>query len=84
MQVRRLTQLVTVATALAAAAVIRRIAAKTDVTAEEVAAKRLGDDIIPKPTTVWNRGMTIAARPSDIWPWLVQMGYGRAGFYVPE
>jgi N-carbamoylputrescine amidase len=54
------------------------------VTATEVAAKRLGDDIIPKPTTVWNRGITIAARPSDIWPWLVQMGYGRAGFYVPE
>jgi hypothetical protein len=82
--VRRLTKFVTIATALAAGVVIRDIAARTGVTAADVAAKRPGDEIIPKPTTVWDRGITIGARPSDIWPWLVQMGYGRAGFYVPE
>lgn len=81
---RRLARFLTIATALAGAAVIRRIAARTGVTSAEVTARRSGDDIIPKPTTVWNRGIAIAARPSDIWPWLVQMGYGRAGFYVPE
>jgi hypothetical protein len=27
------------------------------------------------------RGITIAAPPERIWPWLMQMGYGRAGWY---
>ena len=27
------------------------------------------------------RGITIAAPPEAVWPWLVQMGYGRAGWY---
>ncbi|HVN53572.1 MAG TPA: hypothetical protein VMT46_04515 [Anaerolineaceae bacterium] len=27
------------------------------------------------------RAITIAGTPEEIWPWLVQMGYGRAGFY---
>ena len=44
----------------------------------------MGDEIISAPTTTWNRGITIEATPSEIWPWLVQMGYGRAGFYVPQ
>jgi proline iminopeptidase len=25
--------------------------------------------------------LTLPAPPSDVWPWLVQMGYGRAGWY---
>jgi hypothetical protein len=29
-------------------------------------------------------GMTIHAPPSAIWPWLVQMGQGRGGFYTHE
>jgi hypothetical protein len=28
--------------------------------------------------------ITIRAAPSEIWPWLVQMGQGRAGFYTHE
>ncbi|MDQ0770220.1 putative amidohydrolase [Pseudarthrobacter defluvii] len=56
---------------------------RTSATADE-AADLPGDEIIPQPTTIWNRGITIEATPSEIWPWLVQMGYGRAGFYVPE
>ena len=66
--------------ALAACRVLRQ----TRATAEEAGQALPGDDIITNPTTVWNRGITIAARPIDVWPWLVQMGYGRAGFYVPE
>ena len=30
---------------------------------------------------VTTRAITIEARASDIWPWVVQMGYGRAGWY---
>jgi hypothetical protein len=40
-----------------------------------------GDDLVKDPTVVDTRGITIDAPPSAIWPWLVQMGYGRGGWY---
>jgi hypothetical protein len=40
-----------------------------------------GDSVMEDATFDATRGVTIRAAPSDIWPWLVQMGYGRAGFY---
>lgn len=40
-----------------------------------------GDGIVPAPMAVETRGITIDAPPAAIWPWLVQMGYGRAGWY---
>jgi hypothetical protein len=40
-----------------------------------------GDDVIADPTIVETRGITIAAPVERIWPWLVQMGYGRGGWY---
>jgi hypothetical protein len=40
-----------------------------------------GDELVPAPTEVDTRGITIAAPPSRVWPWLVQMGFGRAGWY---
>lgn len=40
-----------------------------------------GDDLVPEPTVVDTRSISIAAPPSAVWPWLVQMGYGRAGWY---
>ncbi len=40
-----------------------------------------GDELLPDATVHDSRGITIAAPPEAIWPWLVQMGGGRAGFY---
>jgi hypothetical protein len=40
-----------------------------------------GDDLITDPSHTETRGITIDAPPARIWPWLVQMGYGRAGWY---
>jgi ketosteroid isomerase-like protein len=40
-----------------------------------------GDELVPAKVQ-WTNGITIRARPSEIWPWLVQMGCGtRAGAY---
>jgi hypothetical protein len=39
------------------------------------------DGIVSHPAFDATRAITIAATPHTIWPWLVQMGYGRAGFY---
>lgn len=40
-----------------------------------------GDDIVAPAPTIETRSIEIDAPPSDVWPWLVQMGYGRAGWY---
>ena len=40
-----------------------------------------GDDLVPEASGVETRGVTIEAAPHDIWPWLIQMGFGRAGWY---
>ena len=40
-----------------------------------------GDELIEDAQASDTRGITIAAPPEAVWPWLVQMGYGRAGWY---
>jgi hypothetical protein len=40
-----------------------------------------GDELLPDATGALTDGITIDADPARIWPWLVQMGGGRAGFY---
>jgi hypothetical protein len=50
-------------------------------TAEEVAQPMPGDEIVENPVLTATRAITIQAKPSEVWPWLLQMGYGRAGFY---
>ena len=40
-----------------------------------------GDELDTHPTFLATRAITINATPHEIWPWLVQMGYNRAGFY---
>ena len=40
-----------------------------------------GDELVPVPSAVETRSITIDAPPAAVWPWLVQMGYGRGGWY---
>ena len=40
-----------------------------------------GDDVVGDPVASETRGITIDATPDRIWPWLVQMGFGKAGWY---
>ncbi len=40
-----------------------------------------GDEIHANPSFNATRAVTIEASPEHIWPWLIQMGYRRAGFY---
>ena len=50
-------------------------------TDEEVERAMPGDDVVADPDLDATRGLTVQAPPEDIWPWLVQIGYRRAGFY---
>ena len=49
-------------------------------TDDEVARSMPGDDLLPGAAST-TRAITVVARPEDVWPWLVQLGYGRAGWY---
>ena len=50
---------------------------------EEERKKRLpGDDIIADPEVQTDHAITIDAPPSAVWPWLVQMGWGRGAWYT--
>lgn len=40
-----------------------------------------GDNLIPEARGNSTHAITVRATPTDIWPWLVQMGCDRAGFY---
>lgn len=51
-------------------------------TAAEASATLPGDDLLAAPDVVTTRAIGIAAPPSAIWPWLVQMGSGRGGVYT--
>jgi hypothetical protein len=66
-----------------AASAVRRLSRRTGVTDAEAFGSLPGDDVIAHPMVEWTRGVTVQATPERIWPWLVQMGYGRAGWYTP-
>jgi hypothetical protein len=50
-------------------------------TPEELERPMAGDDACPRPQLNATRAVTFAARPGEVWPWLVQWGWNRAGFY---
>jgi len=43
-----------------------------------------GDDLVRHPTVATDHAVDIAAAPEDVWPWLTQMGWHRAGWYTPR
>ena len=50
-------------------------------TDEELARALPGDDLVARPTFDATRAVTIAAPPELVWPWLLQVGMTRAGWY---
>jgi hypothetical protein len=50
-------------------------------TPEEASRPLPYDELVPNPTWSSTRAITVNATPGQIWPWLVQMGWGRAGWY---
>ena len=48
---------------------------------EEIERPMPGDEIVKRPTFDATRAITIRARPQEIWPWIMQVGMTRAGWY---
>lgn len=55
-----------------------------ETTEDEATATLPGDDIVSKPKAGYTLAISINAPISNVWPWLVQMGQGRGGFYTHE
>ncbi|MEH3034604.1 MAG: hypothetical protein PGN07_11385 [Aeromicrobium erythreum] len=53
-------------------------------TAAERAGVLPGDDVVPDATVVMDTAFDVPAPPSEVWPWFVQLGKRRAGWYLPH
>jgi hypothetical protein len=50
-------------------------------TVDEIGSVMPGDELIDQPQLNATRSITIAANPKQVFPWIRQMGFGRAGWY---
>lgn len=50
-------------------------------TAEEISRYMAGDELSKDPEFNATRVVEIDAPPEQVWPWIVQMGYSKGGFY---
>lgn len=67
--------------AFAVVPVLRTWALQWGATEAELDATLPGDDVVPAAGHVSTRAVSINATPDRVWPWLVQLGQGRGGFY---
>jgi hypothetical protein len=61
---------------------LRRLGLRWGATDAEVHRPLAGDEVVPHPMIETTHAITIRASRATIWPWLVQMGYHRAGWYT--
>lgn len=48
----------------------------------EVTGAMPGDEVVPRAPFHATRAIEIGVSPEQVWPWIVQLGYGRGGFYT--
>jgi hypothetical protein len=61
----------------------RRLFAAVAPTEAERAEPRPGDDLVSPADVVMDRGFTVPGPPDVVFPWVVQLGKRRAGWYLP-
>lgn len=64
--------------------VLHRWRTRWGATEAELARPLPGDDLVPNPDWSYTHAVTIDAPRTDVWPWLLQLGQGRGGFYSYE
>lgn len=70
-----------IATTIALSPLLRPWYARWGATATETSRTLPGDDRVPHPRLTTTRAITIDAPPDQVWPWVIQIGQGRGGFY---
>jgi hypothetical protein len=78
---RRWAAVVAVVGAVLGYARLRRWFTTWGADAAEQRAALPGDELVVDPMVTSTRAITIDAPPEAVWPWIVQMGQGRGGFY---
>jgi hypothetical protein len=73
--------LVLLSGAAAYALFVRQRLLQWGATNEEALQPLPGDDLVAIPNYQSTRAITINAPPSEVWPWIIQIGYQRGGFY---
>ncbi len=68
----------------ATAPLYRRRHQRWGATDDEVQAEMPGDDLIADVAYLATRAITVDAPPQAVWPWLVQVGCLKAGFYAND
>jgi hypothetical protein len=63
---------------------LRRWRRRWGSTEEERALGLPGDKLVPRPQWSYNHAISIEAPRSAVWPWLLQLGQRRGGFYTYE
>ena len=57
---------------------------KIEPTRQERATVLPGDDLVSQPDIVIDRAFTLPGTPAVVWPWFMQLGKNRAGWYFPR
>jgi len=70
------------AATVGAVLLVRRASLRWGATDDELRMRLAGDDLLPHPDLVATRAISIDATPSEVWPWLAQLGQNRGGFYT--
>jgi hypothetical protein len=52
--------------------------------AEDVRRALPGDELVPDADVVMDRAFDLPAPPETVWPWFLQLGKKRAGWYLPS
>ena len=73
--------IITSMTIVAAVAVMRSRQLRWGATDAESTEPLPGDELVPDPDLMATRAITIHANVENVWPWIVQLGQGRGGFY---
>jgi hypothetical protein len=79
--VRELGEVARAAPWFVTAPLYRRWHLRWGATEDEVGAAMPGDHLLPVSQFTATRAITIDAPPEAVWPWLLQVGFRRAGFY---
>jgi hypothetical protein len=75
---------VLIALNLALGPLLHRWRTRWNATRDELKEALPGDDIVQTPTWTYTHAITIRAPRAAVWPWLVQIGQSRGGFFSYE
>ena len=64
--------------------ILRRIGRRSGVSDQDLVCTLPGDDLLENPNLIADRATLIDASADQVWPWLIQIGKDRAGWYMPR